>query len=107
MAPPAERDPRARLDLERVSPTAVPDRLRLMAQWAGERAGDPLTALDDLNPHIVREWLALAVELQQTARELEDRFKALFAGRSTDCPGRARSAECANFACRRHGCQGG
>jgi hypothetical protein len=90
-----------------VIPTAVPDRLRLMAQWAGERAGDPLTALDDLNPHIVREWLALAVELQQTAGELEGRFKALLDGRRTDCPGADKARECSNFACRKHGCQGG
>lgn len=101
------RDPQAGLDLEELSPTAVPDRLRLLSQFAAERGADPVTALDDLNLLAPREWLIVATGLAQAAAAIERRFAELVEGRTGGCPGAANAAECGNFACRRHGCQGG
>src|SRR5438128_1762198 len=66
------------LNLSRTTPTLLPEVLRAAADQAFAMAADPINLLDN-NPHIGREWSAVALELSPVAASLERRvFSLLF-----------------------------
>jgi hypothetical protein len=62
------------IDLGRVTPTMLVDEIDSAATRAFEMAGDPSNALDD-NPRIAELWMAVGLELRETARRLEARYQ--------------------------------